>query len=743
MTNTSFNQHNNVHEHQEQEIHLRDYVRVLRKRNKTIFSFLGLTVLIVTIVTFSATPYYTPSSQVLIEKNNGSGSLEKSSTFSYDPDFLTTQFELIRSSNVAHRVIQKLQLDSRYKHYFLEDEKTGALVFFSNLSKGSKKFISDLFLSKSDEELAARTNDILPVSSDLTSDAEIIATTIQENLTITPVPNTKTVHIAYSHENPAMAKLIVDAIVQAYIDEILEIKLATSNYSLQWMTSKANEERKKLEDSELALQKYMRENDLVTTENKLAVYPEKLSEFSSQLSKAQAEQKDFESLNAQIKSSGSNFHNIESIPIFADNKVLQGLREKIFIAEQNIKDLSKKFGPKHPSMVNASSEHALLIREKQFEINRIIEATKNSYELAKSKEANLQQLLSSTKQSMLDVNERFTQYSIMKREVDMNRVLYDTLTSNIKKANVSEQSQDVSIWVIKKAELPLWPSKPRKARNLSLGLILGLFGGIGLAFFIEYLDNTVKDSNTLERRFGLTVLGSVEELTEKNEQIDTYLLKNPLSPLAESYRLIRSSLLLSSPDHPPRSILITSMSPKEGKTSTTANLARILSQNTQKVLIIDCDMRRPRIHSLFAVSNSYGLSNYLTGATEDNLVKQIEGENISIIPSGSIPPNPAELLHSTRMQHLIESMMKVYDFVLLDSPPVQSVTDCLTLSRLVEGTLLVTRAGKTTYEELESGLKKMHEVHAHILGIIINGLHKSDINSGYYGYYNYYSKEKH
>ena len=743
MTNTSFNQHNNVHEHQEQEIHLRDYVRVLRKRNKTIFSFLGLTVLIVTIVTFSATPYYTPSSQVLIEKNYGSGSLEKSSTFSYDPDFLTTQFELIRSSNVAHRVIQKLQLDSRYKHYFLEDEKTGALVFFSNLSKGSKKFISDLFLSKSDEDLAARTNDILPVSSDLTSDAEIIATTIQENLTITPVPNTKTVHIAYSHENPAMAKLIVDAIVQAYIDEILEIKLATSNYSLQWMTSKANEERKKLEDSELALQKYMRENDLVTTENKLAVYPEKLSEFSSQLSKAQAEQKDFESLNAQIKSSGSNFHNIESIPIFADNKVLQGLREKIFIAEQNIKDLSKKFGPKHPSMVNASSEHALLIREKQFEINRIIEATKNSYELAKSKEANLQQLLSSTKQSMLDVNERFTQYSIMKREVDMNRVLYDTLTSNIKKANVSEQSQDVSIWVIKKAELPLWPSKPRKARNLSLGLILGLFGGIGLAFFIEYLDNTVKDSNTLERRFGLTVLGSVEELTEKNEQIDTYLLKNPLSPLAESYRLIRSSLLLSSPDHPPRSILITSMSPKEGKTSTTANLARILSQNTQKVLIIDCDMRRPRIHSLFAVSNSYGLSNYLTGATEDNLVKQIEGENISIIPSGSIPPNPAELLHSTRMQHLIESMMKVYDFVLLDSPPVQSVTDCLTLSRLVEGTLLVTRAGKTTYEELESGLKKMHEVHAHILGIIINGLHKNDINSGYYGYYNYYSKEKH
>jgi len=736
MINTSFNQQNSDPDNQEQEIHLRDYLRVLMKRKKTVITFLALTFFTVIIATFTATPYYTASSQVLIERNYASGALENSNPYIYyDPDFLTTQFELIRSSNVAHRVVKTLQLDVKYRHYFLEDNK--------ELKKGTKSFFSGLFSSNTPGEPAGdqAEEETLPVTAEPMTDADIIAAMIRGNLAITPVAKTKTVLITYSDKNPAMAKLVVDAVVQAYMDEILEIKLANSNYSLQWMTSKAAEEGKKLEKSELALQKYMRDNDLVTTENKLAVYPEKLAEFSSQLSKAQAEKKEFESLNDRIKSAGGNYQNIETIPIFADNKVLQSLREKIFAAEQNIKDLSKKYGQKHPSMVNANSERDLLLKEKQFEINRIIEATRNSYELAKSKEENLKQLLDSTKQTMLDVNERFTQYSIMKREVDINRVLYDTLTSNIKKSAVTEQSQEIKIWVVQKAELPLSPSKPRKNRNLALGLILGIFGGIGLAFFIEYLDNTVKDGKTLERRFGLTVLGSMKEITEKTEKVETFLLKNPLSPFAESYRLIRSNLLLSFPDHPPRTILITSMSPQEGKTATTANLARILSQNNQKILIIDCDMRRPRIHSLFAVPNSYGLSNYLAGVTEKNLVKSIEGEDISLITSGSIPPNPAELLHSTRMQLLIDDMLKIFDFIILDSPPVQSVTDSLTLSTLVDGTLLVTRAGKTTYDMMESGLKKLHEVRAHILGVIINGLHKDHNNSGYYGYYDYYSKQ--
>jgi len=522
---------------QEQEIHLRDYISVILKRKTTVLTFLAITFLTVFIATYTATPIYTASSQVLIERNTSSNAIESgNSYYRWDPDFLTTQFELIRSTDVAQRVVKQLQLDTKYRHYFFSEEKEGLFSFLSSFKTGIKDFIKGFFSSDPEVSETKAEGSGLLVANEPKTDAEIIATKIMGGLSIKPVANTKTVIISYSDKNPAMAKLVTNAMIQAYMDQILEIKLASSNYSLQWMTSKAAEERKKLEGAELALQQYMRDNDLVTVENKLAVYPEKLSEFSSKLSKAQTEQQEFEALYAQIKALGENYDNIETIPIFAENKVLQNLRDQIFATEQKIKDLSKKYGYKHPVMINAKAEQALLLREKKIEVDRIIDSTRNSYELAKSRQENLKQLLAKTKNEMLNINERFTQYTIMKRDVDMNRVLYDALTSSIKKASVTEQSQEIKIWVVKKAEFPSSPSKPQKKRNLLLGLILGLFGGIGLAFFIEYLDNTVKDGKDVEQRFDLTVLGTVEELRGKDEAIESHLLEHPLSPLSENYR---------------------------------------------------------------------------------------------------------------------------------------------------------------------------------------------------------------
>lgn len=727
---------------EEQEIHLRDYWLVIVKRKVTVITFLAITFLTVFIATYTATPYYTASAQVLIEKNE-SGGIDGRSYYRWDPNFLSTQFELIRSANVAHNVVKALKLDTQYRHYFFEPKKEGFSTYLSSVKSSVKEFISGLVASDTSPINNNEDGGLLSIVSEPLTDADIIANIIKGGLSIKPVANTKTVHIAYTNKHPAMAKLVANAIVQAYIDEILEIKLANSNYSLKWMTSKADEERKKLEGSELALQKYVRNNDLVTVENKLAIYPQRLGEFSSQLSKAQAKLKEYESLYAQIKKLGENYDNIEMIPLFADNNVLQRLREKLFQGEQKIKDLSKKYGRKHPVMINAKAERSLLLKEKKFEVNRIIESTRNSYELTKSKEHNLTQLLAKTKSEMLNVNERFTQYAIMKREVDTSRVLYDALSSSIKKASVTEQSNDINIWVVKKASLPGAPSKPQKKRNLTLGLILGLFGGVGLAFFIEYLDNTVKDGKELEHRFDLTVLGSVEEFSEKDGTfLDTWLPNNLLSPVAESYRLIQASLLLSTPDNPPRSILVTSLSPKEGKTTTTSNLAHILAHNGKKVLIIGCDLRRPRMHRVASIPNSHGLSNYLTGSRATHLIKTIKEDAIYLITAGDIPPNPAELLQSDRMKVLIKEMEKRYDYVLLDSPPVQRVTDSLTLSKLVDGTLLVVRSGITTYDSIESGIRKFREIHSNILGIIVNGVKRQkSSDSGYYGYYDYYQKD--
>lgn len=725
-----------------QEIHLRDYLSILKKRQATVLTFLAITLLLVIIVSFSMTPIYTASSQVLIEENYGDNSLEGTYSYRrYDQAFLNTQFKIIRSSNVIKKVIEQLQLDTKYRNYFLPDEKEQS-AFLTSM----KQKITALFMGFSSDTPGIggeeSEHSVLDLQAEPVTDLEMIVAEIQDNLKIIPEEETRVVNIKYSHRHPGMAKLVTHFLITAYKEELQEIKHSSSSDTLKWMTEKAEEERKKLEASEQALQDYMRKNDIITVENKLAIYPQKLSEFSTQLSNVQAERKKLESTYSQIEDAQKDAKDLENIPIFADSQVLQTLRENIFKAEQNIKQLSKTYGYKNPVMINAKEELNSLRKEKEFEIQRIIDSTKNAYDLAVSQEENIAELLNSTKNELLNLNDKIVQYSIMKREVKTNSVLYDTLTASLKKASVTEQSQSVNVWVIKEATVPQHPSQPRKILNLLLGVALGSLGGIVLAFFVEYLDNTVKSAEEVEQRFGLTVLGAIEQLKGKANQVESFVLQEPLSPFAESYRLIRSSILLSSPGHPPRVMLFTSMEPSEGKSVTTLNIARILAQSDKKVLIIDCDMRRPRQHTLFSIPNSIGLSSFLTGNTHENIIQSIDNGTLSLITAGPTPPNPVELLDSDKMKTLLERMTDMYDFVLLDSPPIQSVTDSLTLSTLADGTVIVVRAGKTTYDMVANGLRKLKAINAHLLGFVLNGVGKTTGREGYYhGYYKYYSKD--
>ncbi|PHR26299.1 MAG: hypothetical protein COA36_12525 [Desulfotalea sp.] len=725
-------------EFEEQEIHLRDYMRIIIKRKYLILTVFSIIFLATAIKTFTTTPTYTSASQVLIERNVGSKGLDD--PYRYEPDFIDTQSEIIRSANVAKKVVDNLQLASKYRHYFIKD--TGNISFLDAVKNHISKPLQPIIrFLKDSPESSSQYNDNSVLSSQPKSDEEIIADILREELTVTPLKKTKIVSISYSHTDPAMARLVATAIVHAYMDEMLEIKLSASSYSVKWMTDKAQVEREKLEHSERQLQGFMRDHDLVTVEDKLTILPQKLREFGLQLSKAQAEKKELQDQLKQIQASENDLIKLESIPILAANDVLKAVRNRIYTTRQTIHELSKKYGHKHPKMIKVKDELSILNDEKRHEIDRILSSITNSYDLAESKESSMKELLAQTKGEMLNSNEKYMQYRIMKREVDSNRIMYETLQDSIKKKGVTGQSHSVNIWVMKQAELPEIPSKPNKKRNLMLGIILGLFGGVGLAFFIEYLDNTIKGSQELEETFGLTVLGSIEELRGKDKHIESYILKYPLSPMAESYRLIRSSLLLSSAEHPPKSMLITSMNANEGKTSTTANIARILAQGGNNVLVVDCDLRRPRMHELLGIQNEIGLSSYLTGTAEKNIVHKIESDNISVITSGPIPPSPAELLDSARMKQLMAVLSTQYDFILLDSPPVQSVTDSLMLSQYVDGTIVIVRAGKTTNEDMNSGMKKLNDVRAHLLGFVLNGVKSQDMGKYYYGYSTYYDKD--
>uniref|UniRef100_UPI00405724B1 GumC family protein n=1 Tax=Candidatus Electrothrix sp. TaxID=2170559 RepID=UPI00405724B1 len=727
--------------------HLFDYLRVLRRRMWLILAVVAIIFSITALSTFSKIPYYTATTQVLIEKNMEKGRLEGLlSSRTWDPDFKATQLQLIQSHNVALRVVENLHLDTKYKKYFLGstlprsggfDALVQTLVTFGSSLVGS--------ILNGDKNGTVQTeNGQATVDAGGKTDAEKIAGILQGSLTLSPMHNTKIVNVSYTHHEPKIAQMVANGVVQAYTEETLDIQTSTTKQTLNWMTVKAGEERKKLEDAERALQDYMRKNDIVTIENKLAILPERLSQFSSELTAAQTEEKKYAAVYQQIKRAGKNEKKLEAIPLLANNSELQALRGELFAAEQNVRELSKKYGEKHPMMIKARSDQKLLQKKKRVEIERVIEMVKNNYELVKTRVKDLTKMMDESKAELQDMNKLFVEYTILNRDKEMNRNIYDALSSSIKKTNVTAQAMDLRIWAMKKAGLPLAPSRPNKKKELFMGLVIGLSLGIALVFFLDYIDNTVSAGEDLEKRYGLTVLGAVEDLPKKSKNVETFIIDNPLSAFTESYRLIRSGVLLSTPDHPPRTLLITSMMQQEGKSTTTKNLAYILAQNDKKVLIIDADMRRPRQHSMFGIDNSYGLSNYLSGNTDEqqpSMIKPQPDSLISVLPSGPIPPNPAELLGSKRMQTLLNKSIERFDFILLDSPPVQQVTDSLVLAGLVEGTITVLHSQKTTYDMLDSGIKKLKESQAHLLGFVLNRVTKRTAGQGYYGYYSYYSRK--
>ena len=689
---------------EEREIHLRDYLRTLYKRRLTVLTFFVIVFVVVLIGALSATPIFEAASKVLIEKVElYSMSMMNPYGTPYDPEFYDTQLQLIKSTPVAQKVVKKLNLDNAYETYFPESKN----MFPKDKPK-----------------------------------TEMLTDIIRNGIMVAPVKNTKIVNISYMSPNPDFAVLVANSVAEAYIEEMLEMRMSFSRYSIAWMTGKAEEEKRKLENSENALQKYMRSNDILTLQDRIAMTPEKLTEFSSEMVRAETRRKELEALNNQIMKAGTK--NAETIPAITTDPTFQSMRTQIMTAEQHIEDLSKKYGKKHPSMIKAEEELKVLHQKKNQEINRIIASLKNEYELARANESSLRGAVSSTRSEAINLNEKYVQYGVLAREAETNKQLYDALMKGVKEQSVTGELQNVRIWVVEKAKKPGAPVKPKKLMNVLLGLVVGLFGGVGLAFFFEYLDNTIKSPEEIEAKLGLPVLGIVPVMESSEENIEEIIMKDPQNVISESYKTLRTAIMLSSANRPPKNILITSMGPEEGKTVTSVNLSLTIARSGYSVLLIDADLRKPRVHTIFGLNNLSGLSTFLAGATNDiETVFKQPATNLTVIPSGPPPPNPSELLGSARMNELMRILNDKFDVIIWDSPPMMTVTDSLILSKILDGTIIVTRAGKTTYEVVRRGIRTMKgtrtgDMESHVLGIVINALDikKSDY---YYNYYNYYS----
>jgi capsular exopolysaccharide synthesis family protein len=418
---------------------------------------------------------------------------------------------------------------------------------------------------------------------------------------------------------------------------------------------------------------------------------------------------------------------MESRPEVVNNKFIQELRTEEIRLTSKLSELSQKYGPKHPQMIQIGSELATLRDKMKREIKRLVGAL---------------QL------------EESPQYLLLKREADANRQLYDVLLKRQKETALTENLPRNNIQVVDPAQPPAVPIKPKKGMNLLLAVIIGLTMGAGLAFFFEYLDNTIKSPEDIERLIAAPLLGIVPSAGRAKKPvspIETILFDEPRSSQAEAYRTIRTGVLLSSVERPPKVLLVTSPGPVEGKTTTAANLAISMAQAGNSTLLIDADLRKPRIHRLFAPEhspadsndNSKGLGPVLVGTVPlEAAIRQTRIPLLNVLTSGPVPPNPAELLGSQKMRDLIGGLARTFDRIIIDSPPLVPVTDATLLATLCDGVVLVVKESQTTRQLAITARTRLAEAKARVLGVVLNDVDLSKDGNHYYPNYEYYGKER-
>lgn len=678
------------------ELHVRDYLRILARRRWPALAVFVIASSVAIVRAYLAPPIYRANTRILIEKTEVQNLAMVNPMYaSWDPDFHRTQVQIIRSTATAERAATALLADESFRQRYRRPGSGGAAA-------------------------------PAPVA---------LAKMIQSGLVATPEKESKIVAISYLSPEPELAALIVNAVVKAYVEQLFEMKMSYSRYAIEWMTGKAREEGARLEQAERNLQNFTKANELITVENRVAVIPERLSELGLELTKAETRRRELEAVSRRLEEAGGDLAAAESLPSVLGNAAYQAVRAQLLRAEQNVLDLSKRYGQKHPSMVAARQEVETLERRKTEEVRRVIDAARAEYELALAREEDLRRRLASSRGEAVVAGEQLVRYGELKRAVETNRQFYDTLMARAKEESLTQQLQGVQVFTLEPAEVPTEPDGPRAARTVMLGLVIGLVGAIGMAFFVEYLDNTVRTPEDLEIKTGLPVIGVIPVARGRGRTIEGAVLRDPRHVAAESYRALRTSILLSSDEGPPKSILVTSTAPEEGKTATAVNLAAAIAHSGYSVLLVDADLRKPRVDKVFDLPNEQGLSQVLEGAAPRPAATGVE--NLSVLTSGPVPANPSELLGSKQMEALISDLRGRYDMVIFDSPPILTVADGLVLAKKLDAVLFVTRAERSTYDLVRRGVKVLRDLGVRPMGFVLNGYDERSSGS-YYSYYGYY-----
>jgi capsular exopolysaccharide synthesis family protein len=725
-----------------EEKHLWDYARVIYKRRWIAIPAFLLVFSVMTFNSLRETPLYRTQVQLLIEKDAPTvatlDQMFQSQEGWYNDEFYQTQHRILQSRSLAKRTIDAMNLwdAPRLGNGPEPQSRISVSGFAWGVVDGAIALARRPF-AKQAPAPAPEAQAEQPAAGESAAQSARISQFLG-GLAISPVRNTRLVEIRYTSTDPVFAAGAANAVAAAYIQQNMDFKASTSDEATNFLRDRLEEQRKAVEASERALAEFKSKNGAVAiADGSSSISVQRLTDLNAALIKAKTERIGKESLFNQLKSMQAA-GTIDTFPAVLANEYIQGLKTNLGQLQREHAQLSERYGENHPKLADSRTALQTATAKLNSEIAKVVQGVNSEYQAALAQEQSLQGALNAQRSEALGQNQLSVTYSVLQREADSNRQIYESLLQQAKQAGISGERRATNVRVVDPAEVPMAPFSPNLRADMTFAGVAGLVLAIGLAFGFEYLDNRIKTPQELKAHLGIPFLGMVPALAGEREA--NPLLDGGVPPnFAEAFKSVRTNVLFSSAEEGLRSVVVTSAGPGEGKSLVASNLAVALAQAGQRVLLIDADMRRPRVHEIFGGEQEPGLSNVLAGnAKTSEAVRKGKTSNLWLMPAGHIPPNPAELLGSKRYSDFITSLAPHFDWVLLDTPPVMVVADGSIVANQASGVIFVVRADHTSRHAVRAAVEQLEAANAHLIGSVLNGV---DLVRNPYYYSAYYRKE--
>jgi capsular exopolysaccharide synthesis family protein len=699
-----------------------EYWRAIGKRRWSIAALTVLVAILTTLVVFSLRPSYRGTATLLIEHGKKKVvSIEEvyNQQLTGSREYFQTQIEILKSDELARKVVQKLKLTT---HPDFDPRQATPGIW----SRASSLF-----------------RDPAPTSED--DILKHVVEKYKKDLQVQLVRNSELAQITFTSYDKNLSAAVPNALADVFIESDLEARVAMTDKASQWLRDRMAELKAKVDASEKALQDFRDREHIVDTKG-LAVsgVTKQLEELTRSLVEAHAKRAAAESAYAAVQQirAGRSQAGYDTIPAVIRDPLVQKMKEAEGDAERKMNDAAKRYGPEHPKMIQAKAELEAARGNTRRQIDFVVQGLAKEYEAAKASELATQNALAQSKADIQGYNRKDYQLGILERDAQQNRNLYEMFVARLKETSIGNEVQSTIARVVDPAIVPAEPYAPKKAQIVTTVSAIALLLGAMLALLLDRLNNTVNSTSDVENRLGVPALGVLQKIKgfakKKGFISELAFFNDTQSTFAESVRTVRTSVLMSALDTQHKIVVVTSSVPEEGKTTLSFNLACALGQ-VKKVLLIDADLRRPKIGKLVGREMKQpGLADLVAGQAQvSQCVFFDERAGIHVLPAGTVPPNPLELLSSRRFEDVVMKLREAFDIVVIDSAPLQLVSDAQVLSQFASSVIYVVKADATPYQVAQNGLKKLRRVNAPILGVVVNQL---DIEKAekYYGEYSGY-----